>query len=129
MLLDTHVVLWLVADDDRLGTAARGLLTDGGPVLVSAASLWEIAIKVELGKLEVPADLPDRIEAAGVRWLPVTGAHSWAVRDLSGLPHRDPFDRLLLAQAAFEGIPLMTADATVLSASISPEVTLIDARR
>lgn len=129
MLLDTHVVLWLVADDDRLGTAARGLLTDGGPVLVSAASLWEIAIKVELGKLEVPADLPDRIERAGVRWLPVTGAHSWAVRDLSGLPQRDPFDRLLLAQAAFEGIPLMTADATVLSASISPEVTLIDARR
>ncbi|TDE99114.1 type II toxin-antitoxin system VapC family toxin [Occultella glacieicola] len=129
MLLDTHVVLWLTADDGRLGSSARQQIAGSGAVLISAASLWEIAIKAELGKLGVPDDLPERLDRSGLRWLPVTAAHSWATRDVRGLPHRDPFDRLLVAQAVSEGVPLLTADAALLTAHLEPAVTLIDARR
>ena len=71
-------------------------------MLVSTASVWEIAIKRALGKLVAPDDLPDHIEAQGFGWLPVAAAHAWRVRELSP-HHRDPFDRLLVAQALCEG--------------------------
>ena len=127
MLLDTHVVLWLLADDRRLGPKAREAI-QGRVAHMSAASLWEMAIKAELGKITVPDELPELIEQAGLVWLPVTPAHTWAVRTVRGLPHRDPFDRLLLAQAGAERLDLLTADQTLLSASLEPSVRLVDAR-
>ncbi|MCC2333787.1 type II toxin-antitoxin system VapC family toxin [Cellulomonas wangsupingiae] len=129
VLLDTHVVLWLLADDPRLGPRARDRLAAAGERLVSTASLWEIAIKVELGKLHVPDDLPTRITAAGLGWLEPGAVHTWAVRDVRGMPHRDPFDRLLLAQASVERVALMTADQALLDARLDPDVTRVDARR
>lgn len=128
MLLDTHVLLWLLTDDDSFGPLARSRVSSAAAVQVSAASLWEIAIKAELGKLGVPADLVDRVGAAGVRVLPVSAAHAWASREVTGLPHRDPFDRLLVAQAATEGLPLVTADRALLGATLSPGVGVVDAR-
>lgn len=128
MLLDTHVVLWLLADDARLGPHARARLAWATDRLVSAASLWEIAIKADLGKLTVPEDLPARVAAAGLAMLDVRAGHAWAVRSLSGLEHRDPFDRMLLAQARDEGVPLLTADAAILGADLQPAVDRIDAR-
>lgn len=128
MLLDTHVVLWLLTDDPLLGPRARALLAAATERLVSTASLWEMAIKADLGKLAVPEDMPARVAAAGLGWLPPTAAHTWAIRGLRGLPHRDPFDRLLLAQASVEQLPLLTADQVLLGAPIEPKVECIDAR-
>lgn len=129
MLLDTHVVLWLMADDVQLGAHAREQIRGGQPILASTASLWEIAIKADLGKIEAPHDFPDLVEQAGLRWLPVTAAHTWAVRDVTGMPHSDPFDRILAAQATVEDVPLMTADTALLGADLGPRVALVDARR
>lgn len=77
--------------------------------LVSIASLWEIAIKSALGKLEAPDDLPQRVEELGFELLGITVEHAWAVRHLPH-HHRDPFDRLLIAQAQVERLPILTAD-------------------
>lgn len=76
---------------------------------VSTASLWEIAIKAAIGKLEAPDDLPRRVEDLGFDLLPVTAEHAWRVRDLPR-HHGDPFDRLLIAQAQIERLPIVTAD-------------------
>ena len=75
----------------------------------STASVWEIAIKRALGKLGAPDDLPAHVEAAGFGWLPVTAEHAWQVRELA-LHHRDPFDRLLVAQSLVERMPIVSAD-------------------
>lgn len=125
MLLDTHVLLWLLDDDGRLGGTTRSALQRSAAVHVSAASLWELAIKAELGKVEVPDDLPSRIEDAGLAWLPITPGHTWATRAVA-LPHRDPFDRLLVAQARVERLPLITADRVLLGAQ--PGCDVLDAR-
>lgn len=111
LLVDTHVVLWWLDDSDALSPGAREILADPTrELLVSTASLWEIGIKCSLGKLEVAADLPTTIAGEGFTWLPVTAAHAWAVRGLR-MHHRDPFDRLLIAQSLVEGIPVVTADS------------------
>jgi PIN domain nuclease of toxin-antitoxin system len=111
LLVDTHVLLWWLNDDAPLSQTAREVLADpANEPLVSAASVWEIAIKRSLGKLSAPADLPDRIVEEGFSWLAITPAHTWQVRDLP-THHRDPFDRLLVAQALTEGLPILTADA------------------
>lgn len=128
MLLDTHVLLWILTDDTALGQRTRTLLSSSTAVHVSAASTWEIAIKADLGKLEVPDDLLGRVAAAGLQLLPVTYEHAWATRDVSGLPHRDPFDRLLVAQARLERLPLLTADRALLGADLAPDVAVVDAR-
>jgi len=128
MLLDTHVLLWLLADDPVLGDRTRDALA-GREAHVSTASMWEIAIKAELGKLSVPDDLPGRIEAAGLAWLPVSPEHAWASRGVEGLPHRDPFDRLLVSQAVAEDLLLVTADRVLLGSDLRPAVRLQDARR
>lgn len=111
VLLDTHVVLWALNDDPRLSARHRELLLDADTeVLVSAATIWEIAIKRALGKLKAPDDLQDTLTAAGCRPLPV----SWQHADVAGaLPahHSDPFDRLLIAQAQVEQIKLATSDS------------------
>lgn len=110
LLLDTHVLLWALTDDPRLDPTAREAIVDGRTeVLVSAASTWEMAIKSRLGKLRIPDDLIQQLEAARFEHLPVTLEHGLAV---GGLPdhHRDPFDRLLVAQAQVEQLTLVTHD-------------------
>lgn len=110
LLVDSHVVLWHVLDDRRLGPVpTEAIEADGTTVLVSTASLWEIAIKASVGKLDAPDDLPERVQELGFELLPVSAEHAWRVRALP-LHHRDPFDRLLIAQAQIERLPVVTAD-------------------
>jgi PIN domain nuclease of toxin-antitoxin system len=110
LLVDSHVLLWHVLDDSRLGPEPTAAIeTVDAQVLVSTASLWEIAIKAGLGKLDAPDDLPARVEELGFELLPVTADHAWQVRHLPP-HHRDPFDRLLIAQAQVERLPIVTAD-------------------
>jgi PIN domain nuclease of toxin-antitoxin system len=110
LLFDTHALLWWLTDDAALPPGAREVLADpANEPLVSAVSLWEIAIKCSLGKLTAPDDLPDRIVDEGFSWLAISPQHAWQVRDLP-LHHRDPFDRLLVAQALAEHLPIVTAD-------------------
>jgi PIN domain nuclease of toxin-antitoxin system len=107
-LLDSHVLLWFVLGNrTRISAAMRARIEEGA--LVSVASLWEIAIKASLGKLKTPEDLPARIAQLGFELLPITTEHAWRVRQLPH-HHRDPFDRLLIAQAQIEGLPIVTAD-------------------
>lgn len=128
MLLDTHVLLWFLDDSPRLGAEARRRLSSADQPLVSAASLWELAIKLALGKVATPDDLPRHIAAAGLGTIAVTAAHAWSSRAVLGLPHRDPFDRLLVTQAAAERLPFLTADGALLASEILPRVELVDAR-
>jgi PIN domain nuclease of toxin-antitoxin system len=110
LLVDTHVVLWHVLDDSRLGPAPTALLeAEDSEVLVSIASLWEIAIKKALGRLRAPDDLPTRLPDLGFGLLAIEAEHAWAVRELPR-HHGDPFDRLLIAQAQTERLPILTAD-------------------
>jgi PIN domain nuclease of toxin-antitoxin system len=110
LLVDTHALLWWLADDPSLSPAARDAIADpNNEPLVSAASVWEIAIKRSLGKLTAPDDLPDTIADEGFAWLPISAQHAWTVRDLP-IHHADPFDRVLVAQAMVEGVPIVTTD-------------------
>jgi PIN domain nuclease of toxin-antitoxin system len=112
LLVDTHALLWWLADDSRLSPVARrAIAARENEVLVSAASLWEIAIKRSLGKLRAPDSLPDIVSKEGFSYLAVTPWHAWRA---GALPphHTDPFDRLLAAQALGEGIPLVTGDSS-----------------
>jgi PIN domain nuclease of toxin-antitoxin system len=109
-LVDTHAVLWWLAGDRRLPAAVRATIADpANEALVSAASAWEIAIKRSVGKLEAPDLLLDEVPSVGLQWLPVTAEHAWAVRQLP-LHHRDPFDRLLVAQATLEDAVIVSGD-------------------
>lgn len=116
LLLDTHVLLWAAGQPEKLGDAARSLLADAANELFfSPVSLWEIAIKRTLGRSDFRAE-PRRLWRMllthGYRELPVTSEHTVAVDALPPL-HKDPFDRLLLAQARVEGFELFTADAAL----------------
>ena len=111
ILLDTHIYFWHVSDDERLSKDARSLILEAESIHISAASLWEIAIKVKLGKLN--ADLGRLIaemEPSGFVELPVTTRHAAEVAKLP-LLHGDPFDRLLVAQAMSEPLYLVTTDS------------------
>lgn len=109
VLLDTHVLLWALAGHRRLPAEARRLM-DEHDVVVSAASIWEVAIKAGLGKLQVdPLAVQQALEPSGFDELPVTAAHAAAVASLPP-HHRDPFDRLLVAQALAEHLVLVTTD-------------------
>lgn len=117
VLLDTHVYLWFLADSPRLTKKARTQIRRAEVVFVSAASIWEATIKVSLGKLKVePDDLVAGIEESGFTELPVHARHAARVSDLAR-DHRDPFDRLLLAQAIDEPLRFITADETLVSYS------------
>jgi PIN domain nuclease of toxin-antitoxin system len=111
LLLDTHALLWWLADDDRLGAQARDLIADpANDILISAASLWEIVVKVRVGKLEASTkDILDAIKREGFTLLDIRPAHLLA---LAGLPmhHRDPFDHLLIAQAITEEATFVSED-------------------
>lgn len=113
LLLDTHVFLWAVAGSASLKPAARRIIESAERVHVSAASIWEIAIKARLGKIEAePGALVAAIDDSGFVELPVTAAHAAGVAALPS-HYGDPFDRLLLAQALSEPLRLLTADAAL----------------
>ena len=114
LLLDTHVLLWWLAADTRLGAAARAHIADPATLcLVSAATAWEIAIKTALGRVDLgeppEVSLPREIAGGDFLELPITIAHALAVGTLPA-HHRDPFDRLLVAQARVERLQIVTAD-------------------
>jgi len=113
LLLDTHVLLWSLAGDERLGERAVDLIEDGRNVVyVSAASIWEISIKRSLGKLRVPGDVLAEVDAASFIRLPISFEHADAVAALPDL-HADPFDRMLIAQARTDRLTLMTHDVVM----------------
>lgn len=116
VLLDTQVWLWMLATPERLSAASRKrVASPANELLLSAASAWEIAIKYALGKLrlaEAPGEIVPRLMTkTGVTPLPVLHRHALHVAELPPR-HRDPFDRLLVAQAQLEGLPILTADRT-----------------
>lgn len=113
LLLDTHVLLWWLSDDSMLGEKTREAISDArNQVYVSAASTWEISIKRALGKLQVPGDMSSIIEDEGFISLPISLYHGDQAGQLPEL-HKDPFDRMLVAQAQAEGLVLVTHDQSV----------------
>lgn len=114
LLLDTHVLLWWQLDSPRLSERARSIISDGSNTLLwSAASSWELAIKIGLGRLTLPEPLanyvPRVLREGRITPLAIEHPHTWEVAALPTL-HRDPFDRLLVAQARLERVPLLSAD-------------------
>jgi PIN domain nuclease of toxin-antitoxin system len=113
-LLDTHAFLWWILDDEQLSSNARSTIRDArNELFLSAASGFEIAVKASLGKLDLPSDLgrfvAEQLGLNRIRQLPISMEHSLAVYDLP-LHHRDPFDRLIVAQARVERLPVITID-------------------
>lgn len=120
ILIDTHILLWAAADK-LPPQAAHYIENMENTLLFSSASLWEIVIKRGLGRTDFmvdPTSLYSGLIAAGYQELPVSGKHTLLVTTLPPL-HKDPFDRILLAQAAFEGIPLLTFDETLTQYPVS----------
>lgn len=119
LLLDTHAYLWWLSDDSRLSAGAREKMADPAAIVyVSAASVWEISIKTQLGKLDVDGDPVEEIWSNGFVELPMTARHA----DHAGrLPrhHDDPFDRMLIAQAKLEHLLLVSRDAVFKDYSVS----------
>ena len=110
LLLDTHALLWWLDDSPILSEKARSAVADGEYlVFVSAVTIWKIRIKEALGKLKIPRNFRRVLEAQSFENLDITSDHAHAI---SGLPdhHRDPFDRMLIAQAKIEGLTLVTHD-------------------
>ncbi len=116
-LLDTHVFLWWIDDDPRLSSLARKIISDGNnEIFLSAASGWEIAVKSQLGRLKLP-DRPERfiVEQLSINAfesLPIRLSHALRVYALPPI-HRDPFDRILVAQSQLEDMPILTADPQI----------------
>ena len=109
LLLDTHVLIWWRTSDPRLGAAARAAIAGADEVFVSAASAWETAIKIALGKLRLEESFEAGVEASGFSKLNVNFSHAERVATLP-LHHHDPFDRILIAQAEIEGLMLVSND-------------------
>ena len=118
LLLDTHVLLWWLSDDSQLGEASRQAISNPrNQVYVSAASTWEISIKKSTGKLSAPEDMDAIVENEGFDKLPISLFHG----EQAGLlpeHHRDPFDRMLIAQAQSEGLVIVTADEKIVQYNI-----------
>ncbi len=110
LLIDTQIFIWSVIESNDLSEQARDIILEATDVFVSAASIWEIAIKARLGRLMGdPVGFVSAIEQSGFQELPISARHAAAVHELP-LHHRDPFDRLLIAQALSEPLRLLTAD-------------------
>lgn len=119
LLLDTHALLWWLADDAGLSHEARASIGDPQhTVYVSAVTAWEISIKRALGKLDAPSDLGAAVSASGFQELPISIAHALAAGQLPN-NHSDPFDRMLVAQAKLENLTLVTRDDRIASYQIS----------
>lgn len=112
ILLDTHLFLWAVSAPSKLSAATRKQI-DAAEVFVSAASIWEVSIKSSIGKLDAdPDELLASVEPAGFSMLPITGDHAAKIAKLPPI-HKDPFDRILVAQASVEPMILLTNDETL----------------
>ena len=116
-LLDTHVFLWWVMDDERLTPYIRDFIAEeGNELFLSSASCWEIAIKTKMGRLKLPENpekfIPDQMIANNISGLPIQVVHALHVYNLP-YHHRDPFDRMLVAQASIEKIPIITDDRLI----------------
>jgi PIN domain nuclease of toxin-antitoxin system len=123
ILLDSHVALWWLDDSAELGPRCRELIENADEAFVSAVTPWELGIKRSLGKLSMPNGLVDVLESDGFRSLSITAAHAELAPALPAF-HRDPFDRMLVAQAQLETLVLVTAD----KALASYDVEQFDAR-
>jgi PIN domain nuclease of toxin-antitoxin system len=111
LLLDTHILLWWLDDNALLPVNAREAIADTDNLaILSAAVIWEIRIKQGIGKLEIAPNFYDVIKEQGFEMLAITSDHAYAVGDLPK-HHRDPFDRILIAQAMLEGFTIVTHDA------------------
>jgi PIN domain nuclease of toxin-antitoxin system len=113
LLLDTHILLWWLTQDQKLSQTETAIITDSDNLIfVSAATAWEIVVKKMIGKLEAPDDLPAALAANNFLELPITIEHSQKLYQLP-LHHHDPFDRIMVAQAISENLTLMTRDAKI----------------
>ena len=120
LLLDTHALIWGLTSPERLPDVVRAAIRSrDNQIFVSVASLWEIAIKMRIGKLNAPADLLDLVNAdPDYEMLPILPQHAWRVRQLP-LLHRDPFDQLLIAQALVEDLAIVTHDRAISGYGVS----------
>ncbi len=114
LLLDTRTALWVLDDAPRLGPCAREMILGATAVHVSAASVWELTAKAMLGSLTVPDGFALRLADQGLALLSVSAQHAEGLRAFPELVRHDPFDRLIVAQAAIEGLQLLTADRVLL---------------
>ena len=112
LLLDTHVVLWWFTDDTNLSEEMKARLEGDPDVWVSVATVWEVAIKQSIGKITEPPNLSETVAHSGFRQLPISFEHAVAAGKLPPV-HRDPFDRMLVAQARSEGLTLVTRDPQI----------------
>jgi PIN domain nuclease of toxin-antitoxin system len=112
LLFDTHALIWWLADDPRLGPLAREAVATAEVAFVSTASAWEMSIKGALGKLETPSDLPRQLQRHRFTVLPIHLDHAIRVAALPPL-HRDPFDRMLVAQALVEDLLILSGDVDI----------------
>jgi PIN domain nuclease of toxin-antitoxin system len=112
LLLDTHVVIWFLGGSSTLRPDARAAIETADHAYVSSATIWEMAVKVARGRLAAPADFPDRLLDLGILQLALEWEHA---RVAGGLPlhHRDPFDRMLVAQAIVERLTIVTRDEAI----------------
>jgi PIN domain nuclease of toxin-antitoxin system len=115
LLVDSHVLLWLLTGRRALGSDASRRLEDADAVYVSAATVWELTIKAMLGKVRIPDALERQLDAQGFSMLDITAQHAGGIRRFPELARHDPFDRLLVAQASIEGLGLLTADRVLLA--------------
>ena len=119
VLLDTRLILWWLNDDEKLIAEHRNIITTVENIcFISAASIWEISIKQKLGKLQIPANYIEELKKEGFQELPVSWDHCSLVSVLP-LIHRDPFDRLLIAQSKLENLTLISADEMIKQYDIS----------
>jgi PIN domain nuclease of toxin-antitoxin system len=118
LLLDTHVIIWWLADDPTLSDEIKSLIDSEPDVYISPATIWEIAIKQAIGKLKEPANLPERVRDCGFSELPIRSAHAITAGRLP-VVHRDPFDRMLVAQAQCEDLTLVTRDPDIQKYEVS----------
>lgn len=117
ILIDSHVFIWMTSDDPQISGRAREAILNEDRILLSIVSVWELAIKYSLGKLWPTEDdfgkfISDSIQLCGVEILPITVTHTVALTSLP-MHHRDPFDRMLIAQSIAEGIPIVTHDSQI----------------
>lgn len=125
VLLDTHIYLWWLDDSPKLSHKARKMIEDAEIVYVSSASIWEAVIKIKTGKLEIevtPEELTEGIERSGFAELPIAAVHAITVHGLAD-HHKDPFDRMLVAQATSEPLLLLSVDPVV--QKYSPDLVIM----